>query len=162
MTFSRSSIAFAAMLAASTVMSAPVQAQDASPEHLKAARAAIKTTHSTDAFDNLLLIASVELKKRLAANNPDRANDIDRVVDEEALALAPRRGDLEKTATDMFMANFTKEELDSIATFFGSEVGKKYLRTAPIVGRELAKAARIWHTGIQRDLSQNATKRLNN
>ena len=71
-----------------------------------------------------------------------------------------RRSDLEGEARRLFAKNFTVEELDKITEFFGSDLGKKYLENTPILARELSKAARVWGQGINRDLTDNVTKRM--
>ncbi|MGI9366674.1 MAG: DUF2059 domain-containing protein, partial [Rhizobiaceae bacterium] len=81
-------------------------------------------------------------------------------VDEEAIALAARRGALEGEAARLFASTFTEEELKSIAVFFNSPAGSKYLQSTPILARELGKAARIWGAGINRDLANNVAKKL--
>lgn len=135
-------------------------AQDVDAAQDKAARAAIGATNATDAFDNILPEAALQLKNNLSANNPDKAIEIDTIVNEEALALVERRGALEKEAVKLFAANFTTEEMNAISEFFGTEIGQKYLATTPILARELSKAARVWSQGIQRDLARNAGKRV--
>ena len=112
-------------------------------------------TKATDPFDNILLNTSVQLKNQLTAANPDRADQISSIVDEEAIALAPRRGDLENEAARLFATTFTEQELDAINVFFSSKAGAKYLRSTPVLARELGKSARIWANGIGRDLAEN-------
>ena len=127
---------------------------------LSAARAAVTATDATGGFDNILPNASTALKNQLTAQNPDQAERIATVVDEEALALAVRRGDLETEAARLFANNFTADELKMIAEFFGSPTGKKYLDATPILARELSRAARTWAGGITRDLRENVNKKL--
>ncbi len=135
-------------------------AQEATPEHIEAAKKALAATKATDSFDLILPNASIALKNRLSANNPNRADEIDRVVDEEALALASRRGVLETEAAKLFTASFSQEELEAVAKFFSTDVGQKYLASTPVLARELSKAARVWSGGVVRDLEINAAKRL--
>ena len=137
-----------------------LNAQEASPEHIAAAKKALTATKATEGFDLILPRASVTLKNVLSANNPDRADEIDRTVDEEALALASRRGDLENEAAKLFAVSFTQAELETITAFFGTETGQKYLSSTPVLGRELSKAARVWGAGVQRDLELNVSKKL--
>jgi len=153
-------LAGAALMAALFAVVTPVSAQEASPSHLDAARKALVATKATESFDNILLGASAQLKNQLTANNPDQSEKISAVVDEEAIALAPRRGDLETEAAKLFAANFSEDELKSIVEFFSSETGSKYLDKTPILARELGKAARIWAGGVQRDLGENVSKKL--
>ncbi|MEL6504436.1 MAG: DUF2059 domain-containing protein [Pseudomonadota bacterium] len=135
-------------------------AQEFSESHLSAARKAISATRATATFDNILFNASAGLKNQLTAKSPDKVDEISNVVDEEALALAPRRGDLEGEAARLFANTFSEAELNEIATFFASETGSKYLGATPVLARELGKSARVWANGISRDLAANVAKRL--
>ncbi|MDD9909928.1 MAG: DUF2059 domain-containing protein [Ahrensia sp.] len=159
MIFRTSATAFALSVA---LLISPIAAtaQEVSQDHLTAAAAAIDATNATDSFDNILLQAASSIKNQLIGTSPDKVDEINTVVDEEAIALAARRSDLEAEAQRLFANAFSKEELDQITEFFGSELGKKYLGYTPILARELSKAARVWATGINRDLTDNVTKRM--
>ena len=138
----------------------PSFAQTISAEHLAVARKAVTATQATNGFDILLPQAALDLKNQLVNNNPDLAAQIDVIVDEEAIALAARRADLENEAAQLFANAVSQEELEKIAGFFSTDAGKKYLNNFPILARELSKAARIWGSGIRRDLGQNSSRRL--
>ncbi len=135
-------------------------AQEISESHLKAARAAITSIKATDSMDSILPQANQMLKVELIQKNPNLEEDIVRIVDEETLAIAPRRGDLEKEVAIVFAKGFTEQELTEIANFHNSPAGKKFLSDSPIVGREVSKAVDIWQLGIARDLSQAVSKKL--
>ncbi|MEL6736752.1 MAG: DUF2059 domain-containing protein [Pseudomonadota bacterium] len=140
--------------------SAQVSAQDISASHTGAARKALTASRATTSFDGILINAATALKNQLSSTNPDKSDEISNVVDEEAIALAARRADLENEAARIFASTFSEAELNQIESFFQSEAGKKYLDSAPILARELQKSARVWANGIQRDLTQNVTKKL--
>ena len=155
-----SNISRCALALTLSLLAAPSFAQEFPASHITKAREAIAATRATDAFDSILINASGQLKNQLTANNPDQADKISVVVDEEAIALASRRGDLELEAARIFAAAFSEQELSEMAAFFNTETGKKYLSSTPILARELGKAARIWANGINRDLAANAQKKL--
>jgi len=134
--------------------------QEISASHLAAAKKAISATKATDSFDNILVGASARLKNALTGNNPDLADQISIIVDEEAIALAKRRADLEGEAARLFANSFNEAELADITTFFNSPAGGKYLAATPILARELGKSARIWAGGVTRDLNVNVQKRM--
>jgi hypothetical protein len=152
---SRSAIALAFSLLATSGF-----AQEYSASHIAKAKEAIAATRATDSFDSILINAAGQLKNRMTADNPDQADRISIAVDEEAIALAVRRGDLEVEAARIFAATFSETELDELAVFFSTPTGTKYLENTPILARELGKAARIWANGINRDLATNAQKKL--
>ena len=133
------------MLAATAIVafSAPSFAQEVSESHMKAARAAVAAIHATDPFDNILPQAAAALQAQLIQKNPDLQELITNTVNAKALALASRRADLEKEAAIAYAKVFSEQDLNSIATFYQSESGKKLLDSGPIVTRELMKAADI-------------------
>jgi len=145
-------------LSAGTVLASSAYSQNT--DHTAAAKKAMAATRATDSFDLILPNSALQLKNQLSANNPDKSDEIDVIVDEEALALAVRRGDLENAAAKLFINAFSLEELKKITEFFSTEVGQKYLVATPGLARQLGKAARIWGTGIQRDLGRNSSKKL--
>jgi len=149
-----------AMTLALSIIASSSFAQDFTESQLTKARAAIAATKATDSFDAILFDAAAQLKNLLSRDNPDQADRISEVVDAEAIALAPRRGDLELEAARLFANSFSEAELAEIATFFDTPTGSKYLKSTPILARELGKAARIWANGINRDLTNNAVKTM--
>lgn len=159
--FNRSRRVVAALAAVAILAGGSLaSAQEISEAHLKAARAAITSIRATDSMDSILPQANQMLKIELIQKNPNLEEDIVRIVDEETLAIAPRRGDLEKEVATAFAKAFTEQELTEIAAFHSSPTGKKFLSDSPIVGREVSKAVDIWQLGIARDLSQAVAKKL--
>lgn len=135
-------------------------AQDYTEAQMAKAGAAIAATKATDSFDAILFDAAANLKNRLTRDSPDQADRISEVVDAEAIALAPRRGDLEMEAARLFANAFSETELEAIAAFFSTPTGSKYLDSTPVLARELGKAGRIWANGINRDLANKSLEKL--
>ncbi|KQT86209.1 DUF2059 domain-containing protein [Aurantimonas sp. Leaf443] len=137
---------------------APAAAQDISASHLAAARQAVSAIDATEQFDSILLNSATQIKAELIVNNPNLQNEISNMVDDKALALAPRRADLENEVARVYAKLFTEQELTEIAQFYSSEAGKKLIKQGPAATREMVQAADIWSTGIMRDLrSQTLT-----
>ncbi|BDA85120.1 hypothetical protein Sa4125_26620 [Aureimonas sp. SA4125] len=147
-----------ALTAAGLMAIAPARAQDASPEHLAAARAAVSAIDSTDQFDNILMNAATQIKADLIGNNPNIQSEISDMVDDRALALAPRRADLENEVARIYARLFTEQELSAIAAFYQSDAGKKLIAQGPVASREVMSAADVWSNGIVRDLRSSAAE----
>jgi len=152
----------AGMIVASSlvVASHSVIAQELSDDHIAAARAMISALKSTDQFDAIIPSVAEQLKTNLIRSNADLQEVISATIDEEALKIVPRRGDLEKEAAQIYAKSFTKEELTAIADFYNSAPGKKLIDNGPLVTRELIKSAEIWSAGIGRDLAANVNTAL--
>lgn len=153
-------VAAAAIVVGCVMLGAPAKAQEVPEAHVQAARSAITALGVTNGFDNILPGMSGRLKTQLIQAYPNLEDAITKTVDEQTLALAARRGDLEKEAALVYAKAFSQEELTKMAEFFTSETGKKLLKDQPIANRELGKAAEIWAAGVGRDLEKNANDAL--
>lgn len=153
---------FAVAFAATAILglSSAAQAQEPSQAQLDAAHSAISALHATDDFDAILPNAAEALKHSLIQADPNLQKEITATVDEKALEMAGRRGDLEKEIASIYAKSFSAEELKAIADFYNSAPGKKLLEQGPVVTRETLKAARIWSNGIARDLAEETNKSL--
>ena len=136
------------------------QAQDATPEHLAAARAAIAAIGATNQFDGILPQAADALKAEMIQRDPNLEALITTTVDNEVLALAARRGDLEQEAARVYAKVFTEADLKAISDFYSTDVGKKLIKEGPIATRGIVDAANIWQTGVARDLAKNVAEKV--
>jgi hypothetical protein len=150
--------ALAVLLSGAMTMSA--RAQEVSEAQMAAARDAIASLNVTDMYDNILPNLAERLKGQFIQASPNFQSQISSVVDQQALALAPRRADLEKEAATIYAKTFTVDELKAMSAFFNTEGGKKLLANQPLVSREMTKAAQIWANGISRDLTNQSTEKL--
>ncbi|MEM7302234.1 MAG: DUF2059 domain-containing protein [Pseudomonadota bacterium] len=135
-------------------------AQEISDEHMAAARKALTATKASDPFDLILPALSTRLKNERISLRPDLSNQISLTVDEATLAVAKRRGDLEKEAARIYAKSFTIEELKAVEEFFRDGPGAKFLKEAPVLARQLDEASKIWTQGVARDLAADVEKRL--
>lgn len=150
----------AVTLIVSASLAGAAKAQDVTDEQIKTARSAIDAIGATSRFDNILPGLANRVKATFVQASPNHEAEINAVVDEQALALAPRRADLEKEAATIYAKTFSQEELKAIADFYGSPAGKKLLADGPIATREVMKAAEIWAAGVDRDLRTESGKKL--
>jgi len=155
-----SRIAAASVVALVLGLSSAARAQEPTQAQLDAARAAVEALHATDDFDAILPNASAALKRSLIQAEPNIEQQIDETVDQEALKLASRRGDLEKEVATIYAKTFSTEELNAIAKFYNSEPGKKLLHEGANVTNQTLQAAHIWANGIARDLADATHKAL--
>ncbi len=150
-----------AVVALAGLTGAPALAQEISASHLAAAREAVDAIDTTEQFDQILLNAATQIKAELIVNNPDLQSKISEMVDDSAIALAPRRGDLENEVARIYAKMFTEQELREISQFYGSEAGRKLIKQGPQASREMMAAADVWSNGIVRDLRESAQQGMN-
>ena len=153
-------LATAVAAAAFLAGAAPAFAQDVSDSHLKAARGALDALEATQQYDLILPFAARALKEELIRKDPNLQDVIIATVDQKALELASRRGDLEREAALAYARNFDEAQLKAIAEFYSSEAGKALIEKGPAVIRALDKAAEIWQRGLARDLAAAVAQEL--
>ena len=153
------------MAVAATIMGlgafSVASAQDISPEHETAAQNALQALGINTQFDEILPNQADLVQAQLTQVYPNYHTLIDEVVTDTAIALAPRRADLETEGAQIYANIFTEEELNQLTEFYSSDVGKKFIQYGPIAARQLGQAGDIWARGIARDLSQQAQAELN-
>lgn len=135
-------------------------AQEISQEHLKIAREAVAVSQSTSRMDSILLRIGEETKQTLIANQPDAAIQIAEIVDEVTISMAPRRGQLEEEVALIYARIFSPEELQLIIDFYNSDAGQKLISETPVIARSMNQAARVWTSGVQRDVQVEVRKKI--
>ncbi|MCP4181914.1 MAG: DUF2059 domain-containing protein [Hyphomicrobiales bacterium] len=137
-----------------------VLAQELTESHLAAAKKAIISTNATIKLNDILPTAAARLATQMISSRPDLETPISVMVNEAALEIAPRRGNLQVEVAKIYGRIFKEDELVKIAKFFSTSAGQKFLTQLPLVVREVEKASRIWGTGISRDLNQAVRKKM--
>jgi len=135
-------------------------AQEISDEHVKIAKQAMRAIGSTSSLDNILPGIAGATKTNLIQNRPDLQAEITEIVDNTAIELAPRRGDLEKEIARVYARSFSIEELKQIAEFYNGDTGKKLLSQTPIVFRSIENAAKVWRVGLGRDFNEKVAEKI--
>ena len=100
-------------------------------EHLHAARAAIEGGNAFRSFDDILPVIADKTRTLFIRTNPSATKVIDEVTNEVALKLANRRPELDRTIMEVWARRFSTEELNEIAAFYQSPVGKKFAKLGP-------------------------------
>jgi uncharacterized protein len=81
-------------------------------------------------------------------------------VQDVALRLAARRADLDNAAALLWAREFSEEELTQIAEFYGSDVGKKFVKLGPELGRQTVQTVQNWSNRVGEELLDKAREEL--
>lgn len=142
-------LAVAGVLALSAVAAS---AQDFTREHLASARAAIEASKVSEGFDNILLGVAEQTKGMFQRSNPALSSQIEETTNKVAIGLAPRRVDLDREIQRIWAAKFTKPELDEIAKFYNSPVGKKLAGETQAMVAASAAFVVQWQQKLSQDM----------
>lgn len=135
---------FAGMFVAGCVAATPATAQDFTKEHIAAARAAIESSNSIRAYDEILPVIADKTRTLFIRSNPALTKEIDEVTNAVALDMVALRPELDRTVMGVWALRFTETELNEIAAFYNSEVGAKLAKLRPDMNALSIGAAKQW------------------
>lgn len=142
----------ATVLLGTALILSPVRAADYAPEHLAAARAAIAASNTTAAFDNILPNVAQQTKTLFIRTNPTLIRQLEETVTEVAIDFAKRRPELDREIQRVWASRFSREELEAIATFYNTEVGKKFAKEFQDMIGLSVKSAITWQDQLSTDM----------
>jgi hypothetical protein len=160
MSISRIFLGVAALVVTAMVSAAPSRADDVTPSHLAAALEAVHSAKASKGFDNVLPLLSEKVQDQIIRLRPDLYKQITDVVQQEALKLVARRGDLDADVARIWANAFTEEELKAITAFYKSPAGLKFVDIGPqVVGASL-QAVKGWSDRVGQELLQKSREEL--
>lgn len=161
MTFFRISLRAAALAIGLAIgFAGAARAEEVTEAHLAAALDAVHAAKTSRGFDNLLPLMSQSAQNKLIRMRPDQHQLIAQVVDEQALALVPRRADLDNDVARIWAKYFTEDELNAIATFYKSPAGAKLADIGPKVVGETLQSVKGWSDRVGEELYEKSREAL--
>lgn len=148
------------LLALVATTGAWAQEPELAPEKVALARKVILATQATKPYNAVLPDVADRLKTAFIRGNPQLELGIIDVVDEVALDLVARRGELDDAVARLWAANFETEELQAILDFYTTDVGKKLADFQPRLLQETLLLASNWERAISEDMRQRVAERL--
>jgi hypothetical protein len=152
-------------------LAAPAWAADAttattsdrvSDSHLAAALDLLDANHSLDSItalvDTMAPIQAVALKR----DNPDlSAAQIAQLQSTIKSEMFARMGELKLIIAKAYAAHFSEDELHTLAAFYRSDTGKKYVTAIPAMLQEVAPAEAAWAIQVAHDAAKKFAEKPN-
>lgn len=149
---------FATLIASHPIASAT--AQEFSESQLAAAKAAAISSPLAQEFNTVLPYLAQRVQNRLVSLRPDLHEAIAKAVQDVALRLTARRADLDNAAALLWARVFTEEELNAIAAFYNSDVGKKFVELGPKLGQQTVQTVQNWSNRVGEELLDKSREEL--
>lgn len=137
-----------------------VSAQELSESHLAAAERASSNAPLSKDLDTVLPLLAQRVQTRLISLRADLHQAITETVQSVALRLAVRRADLDSAVALVWARMFTEEELDAIAAFYTSPVGKKFVELGPQLGSATIQTVDNWSSRVGEELLDKSRDEL--
>jgi hypothetical protein len=147
-------------VAIASLSAVPAAAQEFSESHLAAARLAAINSPLAKDLDTVLPLLVERVQSRLISLRPDLHEVIAETVQGVALRLAARRADLDSAAALVWAREFTEEELQTIADFYTSPAGRKFVEVGPRLGTATIQTVENWTSRVGEELLDKSREEL--
>ncbi|MFD2649064.1 DUF2059 domain-containing protein [Devosia albogilva] len=145
--------ALMAVMASAAVLafSAPVMAQEVSPEQLALARQYVDLTDNASVFEVTMVETGIETMRQLVTQNPEIMDAVDGAVAKVLEDYRARKDELMNQFARVYALRFTVEELQQIVAFYESEVGKKLSASNLEVNSDLQRVLQVFTENVKRE-----------
>jgi uncharacterized protein len=134
--------------------------QEFSESQLDAAKRASSSAPLSKDLDTVLPLLVQRVQTRLISLRPDLHAQITETVQAVALKLVARRADLDSAIALVWARMFTEEELNEIAEFYNSPVGKKFVELGPEIGAVTIQTVDNWSSRVGEELLDKSREEL--
>ncbi|MGI9381804.1 MAG: DUF2059 domain-containing protein [Methyloligellaceae bacterium] len=130
----------------------PAHAAESDADRLAAAQDVLAATGGAKQFDRIIPLIANTLRDGMIRAHPKLQQPLTDVFKAMLAGFAERKDAMMSEVAQAYARLFTVAELKTIATFYRSEVGRKFVETAPKLAAEGIRIGRKWGDIISREL----------
>ncbi len=121
---------------------------------LKAARALLEATNADAQFGAIIPMLFNQMRRTLPEASPHQKEQADQVFDEIEKQFLNRRGEIIDQIAVLYASRFTADEMNTLADFYRSPVGQKFIAAMPELATEAMNLGNAWGQKIAREAEQ--------
>ncbi len=128
-------------------------AQPAPAKPSEAARKAALELNEKLGFTNQVTVVLANVRNQLIVGLAHNSNkppaEVQPIVDELLMPdFTSHARELGDSIVDLWASSFTIDELHALHSFYTTPIGEKLLKTAPVIGQQIAKDSAGWAQGV--------------
>jgi hypothetical protein len=149
--------AFAQQPPAATALVAPAKVD---PARLKAARDLLEATNTEGQIATIIPLMFQQMRQSLRTQGPAQQEEVNKVFDEIQKQFLERRGEVLDQIAQLYASKFSPEEMNALAEFYRSSVGRKFIAAMPELAAEGMRLGNAWGQQIGREAEQKIRDEL--
>jgi uncharacterized protein len=138
----------------------PSAAAPAEPARLAAARDLLQATNTDAQFATVIPMMFGQLKQSMPPSNPKMQHELDQVFDEVQKQFIERRNEVLDQIAILYAQRFTADEMKSLADFYRSPIGQKFIVAVPELTAEAMKMGNVWGRRIAMDAERKVREEM--
>lgn len=159
-------LAFAAIAPAEAQQQAPAAAPQApapanvDPARLAAARQLLVATNTEAQFTTIIPLMFRQMRQSMPAQAPQQETAVNQVIEEIQKQFIDRRGEILDQIARLYADKFTADEMNTLADFYRSPIGQKFIGAMPDLAADAMKLGTTWGQQIGREAQQKIREEL--
>ena len=137
------------MSASLLALSAPVLAQEVSPEQLSLARKYVDLSDNAAIFEVTMVETGIDTMRQLVQQNPEIMEQVDAAVQKVLESYRPRKDELMNQFARVYALRFSVEELQQIVSFYESDVGRKLSSANIEINTDLQRVLGVFTNNVR-------------
>lgn len=130
------------------------------PEKLEAARDLLAATNADAQFTTIIPLMFRQMRRSIPPSGPNYSNQVDQVFDEIEKQFLDRRGEIIDQIAVLYASKFTVEEMNTLADFYRSPVGQKFIEAMPQLASEAMALGNAWGQKIAQEAEEKIRDEL--
>jgi|EndMetStandDraft_7_1072992.scaffolds.fasta_scaffold120028_2 uncharacterized protein len=153
-------LAFALAAPASAQDTPALSAAQVAPDRLAAARDLLQATNTDSQFATVIPMMFGQLKQSMPSASPKMQQELDQVFEEVQKQFIERRNEVLDQIAILYAQKFTAEEMKSLADFYRSPIGQKFIVAVPELTAEAMKMGNAWGRRIAMDAERKVREEM--
>lgn len=129
-------------------------------DRLAAARDLLAATNTEAQFSMVIPMMFGQLKQSIPPSGPKMQEELDRVFGEIQKQFIDRRTEVLDQIAQLYARRFTAEEMRSLANFYRSPMGQKFIAAMPELTAEAMKLGNAWGRQIALDAERKVREEM--
>jgi hypothetical protein len=139
---------------------APAATPQVEPDRLAAARDLLQATNTDAQFTAVIPMMFGQLKQTIPPSSPKMQAELDQVFNEVQKQFIERRNEVLDQIAILYAQKFSAEEMKSLADFYRSPIGQKFITAVPDLTAEAMKMGNAWGRRIAMDAERKVREEM--
>ncbi len=124
------------------------------PEKMEAARDLLEATRADAQFAAIIPLLFRQMRQGIPSPGPNHLEEVNKVFAEIEKQFLARRKEVIDQIAVLYARKFTAEEMSTLANFYRTPIGQKFIDATPELATEAMRIGHDWGQDIARDAEQ--------
>jgi len=127
---------------------------------LAAAKELLLVTGAGKTMEAIIPLMARQLEAAFVKLKPEHSAEIRDIFKSATVKFSQRKGELIDKLAELYAEKFTEDELKTVADFYKTPVGRKFIEAQPEIGQKSFLIGQVWGQGIGKEIEGEVRRQL--